>query len=210
VLLKAMIVHGACWGDAYSILRAVLQTSANQRRFREEVARFLGYGLVQPDRLFGCEDHRATLLGCGALEKEQAHLYSVPLPPSLAGVRVWRRLTITLAWLTPVNSRSRAYRCASLWFEPPTEELGIDRREVHSYATQRGTVQHEILEGERATSFVDGDTLKIIVNCRAVAEPLSEPVPYAIAVSVEIAEGLQIPVYEEIRTRIRPPVYVAP
>ncbi len=203
VLTKAMLVHGSSWENAYSIIEQVLRTEENSRGFREHVARFLGYGILNKERVSNCTDQRATLIGCGRLSDGEAHLYSIPLPPSLSSKRIWRRLTITLAWLSPVRSTDRKYRCASLWFDPPSDKLQIIRQQADGRAVRRGTVQHEILEGDRAAVFVDGDKLLIKVNCREAAKPLTQSVPYGLAVSLEVAEGIEIPIYNEILTRIR-------
>jgi hypothetical protein len=121
-----------------------------------------------------------------------------------------RRLTITLAWLTPVNPIHRAWRRADLWFTPPPTPLEVIRQEADGNAVQRGTVQHEVLEGDRATAFVDGDNLEILVNCRADAGALEDPVPYALATTLEVAADIGVPVYEEVRERVQARVRVAP
>jgi hypothetical protein len=67
---------------------------------------------------------------------------------------------------------------------------------------QRGTLQHEIFEGDAAVAYVDGATIKLKVNCRADAGRLDDRIPYALAVTLETAEGLRIPVYQEVAERI--------
>ena len=71
-------------------------------------------------------------------------------------------------------------------------------------------MQHEILEGEAATAFVDGRDVEVRVNCKADAGELDEPVPYALAVSLTVAEGLEVPIYQEVRERVHARVRVAP
>ncbi len=202
-ILKAMVVHGASWSDVGDVFRDTLRTDRNSRGIKDIVARFLGYGTVDPFLLTGCTAQRATLLGCGSLLDDDAHIYSVPLPPGLNARPDWRRLTITLAWLSPIEPANRKYRKAHLWFDPPKEELKIGRRDVHADSAQRGTVQHEILEGERAAAFEENGQLQIKVNCRADAKAFSVKVPYALAVTLQVAEGVDIPIYEQIRDRIR-------
>jgi len=75
---------------------------------------------------------------------------------------------------------------------------------------QRGTLQHEIMEGEHAAVFVDGDDLEIEVNCRADAGTLDDKIPYALITTLEIAEELGIAIYDEIQTRIHARVRVRP
>lgn len=58
--------------------------------------------------------------------------------------------------------------------------------------------------------FADGDALEIRVNCRATAGSLEEDVPYALAVTLEIAPGIGIPIYDEIALRIKQPVKIKP
>ena len=48
----------------------------------------------------------------------------------------------------------------------------------------------------------------IRVNCRADANSLEGTVRYGLVVSIEVAEELHVPVYEEIAARIRPAVAV--
>ena len=78
----------------------------------------------------------------------------------------------------------------------------IRRSQVDWQMAQRGTVQHEILEGDQATVLVRNQSLSIQVNCRAQAGGLDESVPYALAVSLEVAEGIGIPIYNEIRAKL--------
>lgn len=203
VLLKALLVHGADWGPVYPILAEALKEEVAKRQLREYMSRFLGYGAVNTQTVFSCTEQRATLLGCGTLREDEAQVYQVPLPFSLSGPKVKRRLTITLAWFTPINPSQKKYRRAHLWFEPLSENpLKVKREQADSRATQRGTVQHEILEGDKAVAFEEQQQLAVQVNCRADAGKLDEPVRYALVVTLAVAEGINLPIYEEIRTRI--------
>lgn len=213
VWLKSLLVHTADWGAPYGVLEQALRTPENSRKFREYVTRVLGYGGMRAARAGSCTASRATVLSGGQLDADQVHTHRIPLPPALSGVRGWRRLTITLSWLTPVNPRRHEWRRAKLWFEPARDDddhLGVDRQQADSRASQRGTMQHEILEGERAKPFVDGDAVEIRVSCRADAGDLDEAVPYALVVSLEVAEELNVPVYQQVRERVHARVRVAP
>ncbi len=129
---------------------------------------------------------------------------------SLSSKRVRRRLVISLAWLTPTKPDHRLYRSAALWFDPPRDVLLVERQEVHGRAVRRGTIQHEVLDGDQAAPFVDGDELQVQVSCRAHAGELDEPVPYALIVTLEVAEAIDLPIYDEIRARIRPRIRIVP
>ena len=202
VWLKALVAHGAEWGEAGSIMARLLRNQDNSRQFKEYVTRLLGYGAVDVNRVQECTARRVTALGGGTLGQDESHVHRFPLPPSLSGRRGHRRLTVTLAWLSPVNQRHQAWRRADLWFAPPQDLLRVSRQQADWRAVQRGTLQHEILEGERAGVFVYDATLKIQVNCRADAGTLEDEVPYALAITLEVAEELGIDIYEEVRAAV--------
>jgi hypothetical protein len=202
IWLKALLVHGASWGQGGSVLKRILRTPENNRQFREYVTRLLGYGAIDPLRVSNCTPYRVTGLSGGLLQAEQAHVHRFPLPPSLSGRRGSRRLVITLAWFTPVNTMHQAWRRADLWFSPTTDLLQVSRQEADARAAQRGTVQHDVLEGERAAVFVDGDNLEILVSCRPDAGTLEDSIPYALATTLEVAEEIGVDIYDEVRVRV--------
>jgi hypothetical protein len=117
--------------------------------------------------------------------------------------------SLTLAWISPINSRHAKYRAARLWIKPPHEGLGVDRLNCDWQAVQRGTLQHEILEGKNAIPFVDGDSLVFKVNCAKDGDKLLKPVPFALCVTLEVAEGVDLPIYQEIRERVGTKVSIA-
>ncbi len=200
--LKALLVHGANWGTAGDVLTRILRNSRNSHKFKEYITRLIGYGIIDPARVSECTKYRVTALGGGHLKKDQAHVHRVPLPPSLSAQRCWRRLVITLAWITPVNPIHQLWRRADLWFTPPVDSLQVTRTQADWQAVQRGTVQHEILEGENAAVFIDGTNLEIQVNCRSDAGVLEDVVPYALAATLEVAEEIDIDIYSEVAVRV--------
>ena len=205
VWLKAMIAHGADWGRAGTKLTAVLRNPSNSRQFKEYVTRLLGYGTVDVGRVSECAPWRVTAISGGVLGEDESHIHAFPLPPSLNGLSIHKRLTITLAWLSPVNPRHQAWRKAQLWFDPPKDELKVARLQANRHAVRRGTLQHEILEGKASATFNQGDALEIQVNCRAGAGTLEERVPYALVTTLEVAEHLlfDIDIYDEVRTAVQ-------
>lgn len=68
---------------------------------------------------------------------------------------------------------------------------------------RRGTVHHEIFEGTGARGFADGDVLRIQVNCREDAPGLDDPVSYGLVVSLEVAEGVPVDVYQLVSQALR-------
>ncbi|MBI3655778.1 MAG: S8 family peptidase [Acidobacteria bacterium] len=201
-LLKAIIVHGSSWGTIGTRLQEILQTPENGHHIRNWISQWLGYGAPDSARVLDCTSQRATVLGFGQLGDEEANLFRLPLPPSLGARRDWRRLIVTLAWLSPVAGNTQRYRTGSLWFEVEGVGLAPTRQDADWRAVRRGTVQHEVFEGNSAVPLNDGDALTIKVNCRKDAGKIQQPIPYGLAISLEVAEGIDIPIYEEIRTRI--------
>ena len=211
VLLKTLLVHGADWAGAWPLYLQALRNGQNPHLFRYYVGRFVGYGTSNIPKVMGCTAQRATAIGYGTISDDDGDVFTLPLPPSLSTKPEWRRLTITLAWITPVNSKHQNYRVAHLWFDPKNgNTLAPDRQNADFRAVQRGTVQHEILEGDRAVPFQDGDGISIKVNCRSDAGRLSEPIRYGLAVTLEVGEGVDIPIYQEVRDRLPVQVRVTP
>ena len=202
VLTKALIVHGATWGAAEDALRDALRAT-NGSASKEDLGRALGYGLIRPDWPLVDDDHRVTALYAARLG-DGTHEYLLPLPPSLAGRTDWRRITVTLAWITPVNVAHRGYRRAKLRVDA-TGSLAVapNRQQASNNAVVRGTVQHEVLEGTDAVPYADGDDLRFTITGSPGAGAFDETVPYAFAVTLETREGIGLPIHTEVTTRLR-------
>lgn len=201
VLAKTLLVHAASWGPIRSKLAALLPVDSPTTR--RDLSQILGYGAVDPTRVATASRTRVVLLGAGSISDAQRHRFFLPLPLSLASTTEWRRLTITLGWLSPVNTRTQRHRMARLHFQPPQDELGVRRAEADHHAVRHGTVQHEILEGRSAVAFAAGDGLNIDVDCRIDAGRIDTPVRYGLAVSLELATTVRIDVHAEVRQALR-------
>ena len=202
VLIKALLVHGTDWSEIKPAYEAALRDERNNTAFREYIARFVGYGPANVPKVMACTDQRVTVVGVGSLNNGEAELFQLPLPPSLSAVTKKRRLKISLAWLTPVSNTRQNYRIAQLWFNPKNQ-LTPDRSDAGHDAVQRGTVQHEVLKGHKAVDYQDGDAMEIKVNCRADAAETTPPIRYALAVTLEIPESVNISIYQEVQQRLR-------
>jgi len=207
VLIKALLVHGAVWGAAYDKIQS-LKALAKQGPFKQYAARFLGYGAVDIERVLECTEWRATAIGTDAIKKDQKLEYRLPLPPVLSRSGTRRRLTITLAWFTRINPAHRNLRRAKLSFDPPRQEdhLGLSRKNADGHQVQRGTVQHEVLEGKRVSAYQDGDYFRIAVTCQKDAGDFDDLVPFGLAVTLEVLDQVGIDIYSEIRDRLKTPV----
>jgi hypothetical protein len=203
VLLKALLAHGARWGTLGVRFQELFRTAQNAERLAEQLARLLGFGPIEVTDVAECTATRVTAVGGGVLRANAGAEHRFPLPPSLSGKRGWRRLTVTLAWFTPVNPLSHRWRKAHLWFEAPKSKLKVGRVGPDWQAAQRGTLQHDTFQGESASAFVDGDDIVVRVSCREDAPGLDHQVPYALAVTLEVADQLGVDVYAEVRERVR-------
>lgn len=209
VLLKALVVHGASWGEAAAAIESAFPAYAGDWRGLARLKQqFLGYGEVTMSRCFSSSEQRVTLLGWARISDGSGHQFELPLPPSLAARTELRRLTATLAWLTPTNHKHRDCRKAQLWIDVPGGDIGTRTCGLDATAARRGTVEHRVFEGTNAVPFLDGTTLSVLVSCREDAGKLDAPVAYALAVTLEVGADVAIDIYQEISARIRPVVEV--
>lgn len=216
VLIKALLVHGARQSnEAKTHFSQALKTPANSRRWKEVVSRYVGYGAPDIERVLACTNQRVTVLGCDEIGENEIHEYAFPLPIGLAGERRWRRLVVSLAWFSPINPAHRNLREAKLSFESAgtswdKTELKVARQDADHNQVERGTVQHEIFEGNSPiASFQDGQNLRIRVICKKDATSrLDQRIPYGLAVTLEVKEDVPISIYQQVQIRLRPQVQV--
>lgn len=185
------------------------------RQLKEALARYMGYGQVDLNWLLRNTQQRATVIGSGEITQNQIHEYRFPLPQALAGEKHWRKLVITLAWFSPINTNHANLREAKLELSPATSPwdktpLVIQRMQSDHNQVKRGTVQHEILEGAKEISaYQDGEELLLHISCKPDAtQQLDELIPYSLAVTLEVKEDVQIPIYQQIRAKIQQKVQV--
>lgn len=199
IWIKTLLAHGADWGSAKQTLREALEGSDHTKKYREFATRMLGYGAVDPRRVQECTKSRAVALGGGELREGQSHIHNFPIPKDANSVGSWKKLTITLSWFTPINARRQEWRRAHLWFGIPKQRLA--RTQADSRAAGRGTLQHEVWEGGAEIS-TNAASLAIQVSCRKDAGELEDSVPYALAMTLEVAENLKIDLYAQVRAAV--------
>ncbi len=207
VLLKALLVHGAHCELPLDHYASLLNGDNRKRQNKEVATRLIGYGASDTERAMFCTDHRVTVVGCGEIGAEEAHTFRLPSPPGLSGIADPRRMITTLAWLSPINCSHRNYRRAQLEFRAG-RSLAEDPIGATYPQVRRGTVQHEVREGRGSPVVNDGDEIEIRVECRADAGDLDETVGYALVVTLEVEESVDLLLYEEIRDRLQPPTPV--
>jgi len=170
-----------------------------------------GYGTLARSLAEGCEPHEATILFVGNLGTNEQTVLSFPLPDGLQQIGL-KRVTATLAWLSPVNWRHRQYRCAALDFSRPTgfTDLGT-AVDVSSDRSKRGTVQHAVWEINRAVGVGAGNTIDLTVHCREQAGGLKgDRVDFAVGLSLWVAPILNVDVYTQVQQQVTERVAVTP
>lgn len=198
LLVKAMLTHGASWGDIASQVAKITEAREKQ------VSRWLGYGIPNVSRVEECAKNRVTLIGSGSLKKDEGHIFTLPLPVDISSKVIKRRLVVTLAYFSPVEVSKQVYRSAKLWFDVVgNEQLASNRENTEWQAVQKGTLQHEIFEGEKALIWNEEKEIQIKVNCKEDAGKFKNAIPYCIFVTFEVAEGQDIDVYSKVVNKVK-------
>jgi hypothetical protein len=207
VAVKALLLHRARWNGKADLLGDVCGP-ADRRRYlerSENVSRFMGFGVPNVADVLECAANRATLLGYGAIEPEHAHGFRVPLPGVLSGITDPRALTVTLAWFSPTRPGFKSYRRVRLEVAPldPEAALGVRRarEQPAEQSAMKGSAFHERFTGSKAVALLDDGQLALKVWCREDDGGTNGPTRYALAVTIEAETA--IPVYDEIRQRLR-------
>ncbi|MFV8769103.1 S8 family peptidase [Yersinia enterocolitica] len=203
LLIKSLITHGASWGGMSNQLASTL-TGIDSKKLKSTISQFIGYGKPDVERVKTCLDNRATILGYGSLAGGHAHSYRLPIPIGLGGVNVWRKLTITLSWFAEPCTSNLKYRDSVMWASLEGENKSLaSERNYDWQQVRRGTLHHEIFEGETVTVLSQNRELEIKVNCQKdAAQRLNSPINYALAITLEVSPDVDINIYQDILTAI--------
>lgn len=216
VTLKALLAHGCAWRDVFRVLDQIYppQDARRWARRRESIARFLGYGSVNIDRVVAPEGSRITLLADDIIRHDQRHEYKVPIPRAMIGNRELRRVVTTLAYSSPVDPQSNRYRALALEIvdQHGRRDFWAGVKSVpqpHAEATRRGTLQHLVLEGTKLISSTATGDFTICVQARATIKAFEPvPAPYALAVTLELGQSVRQDLNLDVAARVRPKVQV--
>ncbi|MFO6453034.1 MULTISPECIES: S8 family peptidase [unclassified Aeromicrobium] len=198
VATKAMVTHAARVPDDL-IVHDGLRHAAH------------GYGILARHLADGCDPNEASILFVGNIGENEARTLALPLPNGLQARGV-KRVTATLAWLSPVNWRHRQYRRAVLEFSKPKglSNLGTALGAVGD-KPKRGTLQHVEWEVVPAVGVGQGTDLELTVNCKGQAGGLrGERVDFGVVLSLWVAPELNVDVYAQVQQQVAARVAVAP
>jgi hypothetical protein len=220
LLTRALAVNAARWPDDARDLYAeeIEHLGGHQHaRAKAEVCRNFGYGVTASDLMRESPDAGVTMVGHGTIRKDQARIFRMPLPASMAGDRVPRSMRATLAWFSPVNPARAQYRLAGLEAvvadgldDDEDKGWGLDLRSDGPDANliKRGSVWSRRLVHriQRVPDYDDGADIPICVQFRDTAGGGLSPdddIAFAIAVTLEIEADVQYDILEEIEQEIR-------
>jgi len=201
IAIKSMLLHSCSWREVGQEL-ATKYVPQIPRLKKKETLKWIGHGLPNPDISSFCTEQRVTLMGYGELSGGTQSEFRFPLPSCLISQAVSKRLTITLAWLSPTDSRNKNYRLAKLGFSADKDLIAKDNTEGDDKVSRKGTVQHEVFVGKQASTYVAGTDLKIVVSCKKESK-LTKPVKYVLMATLEVAPETQLPIYQEVEARIQ-------
>lgn len=220
LLTRALALNAARWpDDARHLYDEEMQRMGryNHARAKAEVCRYFGYGVTAADLMRESPDTGVTMVGHGTIRKDQARIFRMPLPASMAGDRMPRSMRVTLAWFSPVNPARAQYRLAGLEAVvangPDDEEdkrwgLELKQDVPDANIIKRGSVWSKRLVDRIRTvpNYDDRDDIPICVQCRDTAGGGLSPdddIAFAIAVTLEIEADVQYDILDEIEQQIR-------
>lgn len=206
ITLKALLIHGAeLKSEPKDLLESTLKTSDNSKTYKALQSRHIGYGLVNESRIHFCKPNQATLLRTGVLKSESSNIHTFPLPKCLASTSEFRRLIITVAWLSPINPLHHDYLESQIWVSDVknNSRLQFSSGDYYHHHQKKGSVYHEVITGDKVSNFTEDDTISLQVNCkkRANAQPFS--IPYSIVVTLDTPLNLDLPVYNQVEAGLQ-------
>jgi hypothetical protein len=212
-ILKALLVHGCVWGPVGDVLDEAYPPSGSKKHVkrRSSITRFLGYGRPNLDAVVEGAPNRVTLLAQDQIATEELHEYRLPIPAEMLRSREIRRLTLTLAWSSPVVASRMSYRAARLQLVNRAgkfqfwDRVGGKLQPPH-HLRSKGTVIHHVFEGDVLIKALPTDGIFIGVQSVPVPGIPVVQAPYALAVSLEVGTALNVNLYNAVRTAIRSPV----
>lgn len=203
IALKTMLIHSCSWDNmGHQFMDHILDFTGYDARKRKDITlHWIGYGIPHISNILWSTSQRVVMVDYGSIEQDKSIEYRIPLPPCLISQAIYKRLTITLGWHTPISPNNKNYKLAKLSFMPNNDIIDVSRSECDQNTGKRGTIQHEVFEGNKASTFIEGSNLVINIECKKETS-LSEHVKYFLAVTLEVKESTGLPIYQEIRERI--------
>ncbi|ABQ35229.1 hypothetical protein [Bradyrhizobium sp. BTAi1] len=149
---------------------------------------------------------------------ESLHEYRLPIPRAMINNREIRRVTLTLAYSSPIDPVTNRYR--GVIVEMVDEDgkrnfwEGLDGVKDSKGSkiptgpvadvTRKGTLQHIVLPGKKLIKNARKGYIFVGVQARAELVAFSqELVPYALAVTIEMAQPVRQDLNADVASRVR-------
>lgn len=214
VLIKALLAHTAQWPQATAaMIREVMGPADGKQHVRrkDNIRRFLGYGIVDAEAATACAGDRATFWATGEIAENQVMHIPIPIPLAMANKAQPHALVATAAWFTPTKPGNRRYRAVRLKLLKPDTLGGLGLEESFSdqpdhNQVNRGTLYHQRWYGEKVAAVADGQVIALHLQ----REPdqagmvVDDPIPFAVAVTLTMPGVIEI--YEQVRQRLGIPL----
>lgn len=212
-ILRALVAHSCAWGPTGEVLESIYPPQDATKWFarRDTIARFLGYGRFDLDRVTSGAANRITLLAEDSVRHDKLNEYKIPIPKAMLGNRDLRTVVITLAYMSPVKPELADYRGVALKVvsDGGKREFwknGVSRiLQPNAPSTDRGTLCHFVLQGETLKKAANAKG-EIYIGVQAMARHQDFKkldVPYALAISLEIAQSVNSKLYEQVKSAVQ-------
>lgn len=213
-LLKALLCHTARWPSEtvaaiVDCLGPAARSLHSQRK--DNVRRFIGYGVVDSEDAVACAEDRATFWATGEIRANEVMTVPVPIPVAMSRLAQPHEICATVAWITPTVPGTRAYRSVRLKLLEPdgigSLGISVDSQQPDQNQASRGTVFSRRWTGSRAAVVTDNMSLRVKVQ----REPdlggvlVDEPIPFGVAVTIAMpgVNGIYSEVAQRLSSRAR-------
>ena len=201
VLLRALLIHAASWPENQNLWAEHLGANGTTRK--KMLTQYMGFGMIDPERIGTADSSRVCLIGTGSLKNNKRATFRFPLPPSLSSPAIWRQLTLTLCWLSPIMAGTNQYRVAELLMSAPRDSLRLEAPQAYHHSNGKGTVIHQVFEGSRAAGYAEDEYLPIDIDCKARVGRIDNAVVFGLAATLEVRQGIMMDIHQEVRDRLR-------
>ena len=207
---KALIVHSASWRGSQDFIRPIVDPALDlhHEHWRREVSRHLGFGFVDPEDAIACASERATMWATGTLATEASLTFDIPVPTALTTQATLREVRATLAWFTPIQPGHLAYRAVKLKIaslEPASLQaagIATTSDQPTNSQSENGTIVHRRWTDARIGDAGGGATFPFqIQRERDQGSPADEPIPFGLAITIEMPGEQQI--YDQVLANIQ-------
>lgn len=207
-LVKAMLIHGS---DYSSIAKDLFNKTSSGELKNILFRSCFGYGVPDFSLCKGSAPDSVTLFGYGEIPDEKMITYYLPLPFDFSSSKVQRKLTLTLAYFSPISPSSLNYKELDLTLASEDTDGGklfptSEGEAMGKTISSNGTVIHRILTGKSSIDSSpdkNGEKIKIISHRIGGKVDKKHKTKFALFVTFTFAAPLGVSAYETIRSALQ-------